>query len=414
MSTQLIKQELDNLQKLCHDFKEEVKATTGEQIRDYGAEANIKFEKMNDALDKATTKLESLEKAAKRPVFSFSEKDIEAKAEKKLFSCYNDFIKKGDGSEYSKICEGGAKFNFKAAKDLIAKDLSVGSDVDGGFLVNDTFGGVVETKVFETSAVRQVASSITVGNNGYEFVRDEDEPGSGWTGEGSAITGTTSPQFGAETILAHELYAEPKATRTFLDDAEVDAAGWLQRKLIEKFTRDENNAFVVGDGVAKPRGMTTYAAGTDITLNQVQQVDSGANGSVTHDGLVDLFSSLKSDYEDNAVFAVNRLLLGEIRKLKDSQGMPIYGSAIGVDGTFNQNVLGYNLVKFEDLATPATNSLSGVFADFKRAYQVVDRRGIDIVRDPFTSKPFIKFYATKRTGGDVVNFEALKILKLAA
>ncbi len=304
-----------------------------------------------------------------------------------------------------------------AVSSEIQAALSVGSDADGGFLVHPDLSGRIVKLVFETSPVRQVANVVTIGTDALEGINDLDEAGAGWTGETDARNETTSPKIGEYRIPAHELYAEPRATQKMLDDASLDIEAWLAGKVADKLSRLENASFVAGDGVKKPRGFLTYAAGTPSAsaFNVIEQVVSGANGAFAGtnpgDALINLVYALKSAYRQNAVFMLRRATLAAVRRLKDGQGnylwQPDFQQRQG--GT----LLGFNVVEAEDMPALAANSLSIAFGDFNAGYQIVDRAGIRILRDAYTAKPYVKFYTTKRTGGDVVNFEAIKLMKFS-
>jgi HK97 family phage major capsid protein len=297
------------------------------------------------------------------------------------------------------------------------KALSVGSDPDGGFAVTPDMSGRIISLIQDTSPVRQVANVVTIGTDALEGVNDLNEATSGWIGETEARTETTSPQIGEWRIPVWEQYAEPRATQKLLDDAMFDVEGYLVGKIADRLSRMENTAFVSGNGVKKPRGFLTYAAGTPSSSSfaVIEQVPSGASAAFpsTHagDALINLVYALKSFYRDRAVFMMKRATLAEVRKLKDGNDnylwQPDFQTKQG--GT----LLGFNIVEAEDMPAIAANSLSIAFGDFTTGYQIVDRQGIRILRDSFTAKPYVKFYTTKRVGGDVVNFEAIKLMKFA-
>jgi HK97 family phage major capsid protein len=181
-------------------------------------------------------------------------------------------------------------------------------------------------------------------------------------------------------------------------------------KIADIFSRRENTAFITGNGVGQPRGILTYAAGTN--WGQIQQINSGTNGAVTADGIINLFYALKDEYSKRANFIMNRTVVQAVRLLKQAttnQYMWQPGLAAGAPDT----LMGVPVFMATDMPVAANNALSIAVGDFQSAYQIVDRKGISILRDPFTEKPFVKFYATKRVGGDVVNFEAIKLMKLA-
>lgn len=309
------------------------------------------------------------------------------------------------------------KNNAGSAVDEV-KALSVGSDPDGGFAVTPDMSGRIAQLVRETSPLRQVANVVTIGTDALEGFNDLNEATSGWVGETETRSETTAPKIGEYRIPVHEQYAEPRATQKLLDDAMFDVEEWLAGKIAERLSRMENEAFVNGNGVKKPRGFLTYAAGTPSAgaFNTIEQVVSGGDGAFAAsnpgDALINLVYSLKSAYRENAVFLMKRSTLSAVRQLKDGDGNYLWQPDFQMKqgGT----LLGFNVVEAEDMPDMASDSLSIAFGDFNAGYQIVDRQGIRILRDSFTAKPYVKFYTTKRTGGDVVNFEALKLMKFAS
>ncbi|MFW0776999.1 MAG: phage major capsid protein [Rickettsiales bacterium] len=314
--------------------------------------------------------------------------------------------------EYSKAFRNYLRKGMDAGLEALqTKALSVGSDPDGGYLVTPTMSSKIVQAIFETSPMRQLASIETISSDALEMIDDHDEAEAGWTTETAVVTETDTPTIAKRNIPTHELYAQPKATQKLVDDAAIDVESWLADKISDIFARKENTAFVSGDGVGQPRGILSYAAGT--SWGQIEQIDSGSDGAVTADGLINLFYSLKDEYSKRANFLMNRTVVQSVRLLKEAttnQYLWQPGLAAGTPDT----LMGVPVHLAADMPVAASDSLSVAVGDFKSAYQIVDRHGIRILRDPFTEKPFIKFYATKRVGGDVVNYDAVKLLKLAA
>lgn len=297
-----------------------------------------------------------------------------------------------------------------------AKALSTGTDPDGGYLVHPDMSGQVVTKVFETSPMRAYASIQVISSDALEGLFDLDEAGAGWVGETDARSETGTPQFDKWRIPAHELYAKPKATQRLLDDAEVNIEQWLAGKVAEKMARMEAAAFVSGAGTTQPRGFLTYNNGTTLP-GTIERLTTGVNGAFAAapnggDALIEALYGLKQQYRANATWFMNRATLKLARKLKDSDGAYLWspGVAAGQPAT----LLGYPVASFEDMPNPATGSLSIAVGDMRAAYQIVDRAGIRTLRDPYSAKPYVEFYTTKRVGGDVVNFEALKLIEFSA
>lgn len=312
-----------------------------------------------------------------------------------------------------------SKFLREGKESLDAAELKtmlVGSDPDGGYFVTPDITGRIVKKVYETSPVRQVASVQVIGTDALEGIEDLGEAGAGYAGESSQGSDTTTPQIGKWRIPVYWLDTEPKATQQLLDDANVDVEGWLAEKIGNKLGRFENAEFVCGS-TGKIRGLTSYPmaadSGSGVTWGSIGYVATGVSGdfaaSVKGDKVIDLTGLLKSEYLPNAQFMANRSVITAIRKFKDGQNNYLWQPSfvLGVPET----IMGYGVVRAEDMPAMAANSLSLAFGDFRTAYQIVDRQGIRVFRDIYTAKPYVKFYSTKRTGGGVVNYEAVKFLK---
>jgi HK97 family phage major capsid protein len=296
------------------------------------------------------------------------------------------------------------------------KALSVGTDPDGGYVVNPDLSGRIVMKVFETSPMRAYASIQVISSDALEGLFDLNEASSGWVGETDSRAETNTPQLGKWRIPAHELYAKPKATQKLLDDASINMEAWLASKVAEKFARDEANAFVVGNGVNKPRGFLTFPSGTTLP-GTIERFDTGVNGAFAAapnggDVLINALYGLKQQYRANATWFMNRATLKLTRKLKDSDGAYLWSPGIAAGQP--ASLLGYPVASFEDMPDPATDSLSIAVGDMREAYQIVDRLGIRTLRDPYSAKPYVEFYTTKRVGGDVVNFEAIKLIEFTS
>lgn len=299
------------------------------------------------------------------------------------------------------------------------KAMSVGTDSDGGYLVPAPTTGRIVSKVYDLSPIRQIANVMSISTDALEGVNDLDEAAYGWVSEVGARSDTNTPTVGKYRIEAHEMYAQPKATQKLLDDAAVDIEAWLAAKVADKFARAEGAAFVVGTGVGQPRGFADYttAATGDATRawGQLEHVVTGANGAfhtTQADPLFDLIGAFKSAYLQNAKWVTRREVIAAIRKFKTTTTLE-YIWQPGLQLGQPDRLLGYPIVMAQDMPTLATGSLSLALGDFTEGYQIVDRVGMRTLRDPFTDKPFVKFYTTKRTGGGVVNFEAIKFVKFS-
>jgi HK97 family phage major capsid protein len=291
-----------------------------------------------------------------------------------------------------------------------SKALLVGSDPDGGITVTPFMATAIRTRLFESDPIRALAASQTISTDAYEELVDINEGTSGgWVGEQTAPTETNTPQWNKKRIPVNEQFAEPRATQQLLEDSGIAIESWLSGKIADIITRTEAAAFVTGDGVGKPRGFLTITSGT--SWNQIQQVNMGAASNLTTDGFIDVMYSLKEMHMFRGTWLMNRLAVRDTMKLKDGDGNYIWrgGLQAGQPGT----ILGAPVRMSTTVPVVATNSLSVVYANWREAYMIVDRLGITVMRDPFTAKPFVKFYTRKRVGGDVVNYDAIKIGKVA-
>ena len=347
-----------------------------------------KNEKANEAIEKLQTELKKIETAMARGGHGGGEGD--AKDEKA-----------------AKYKEAFTKWARGGMSDIEMKALSVDSDADGGFLVTPEMSSEIVKKVFESSPMRALASVQTISTDALDILEDLDEVESGWVTERQNRSNTGTPQLKMVKIPVHEIYASPLATQKMLDDASINVEQWLQQKIADKFSRDEATAFVRGDGMGKPKGILSYSAGDGFGL--IEQVVSGSAANITADGLIDLQNALKEAYQGNASWIMKRQTVKEVRKLKDLQGRYLWEPGL-VPGNPDM-LLGKPLYQANDMDAVGANKLAVGYGDFKAGYQIVDRIGIRVLRDPYSAKPFVMFYTTKRVGGGVKNFEAIKLGK---
>jgi HK97 family phage major capsid protein len=294
---------------------------------------------------------------------------------------------------------------------LQTKALSVGTDADGGYLVTPAMASRIVKLVQETTPLRRLASVESISTDSLEIIEDVDAAAAGWTTETGAVSDTNTPQIGKNTISVHEMYAQPKATQKLIDDSAIDIEAWVAEKVGDIFSRLESTSFISGNGTSQPKGILTYAAGTN--WGQIEQINSGSAGAVTADGLIRLYYSLKEEYASRSTFLMHRSVAQSIRLLKES-GTNQYLWQPGLAAGTPDTLLGAPVEYSNDMPVAANNALAVALADFRSAYMIVDRMGIRILRDPYTDKPFVKFYTTKRVGGAVVNFTAIKLQKLSA
>lgn len=292
------------------------------------------------------------------------------------------------------------------------KAMMVGSDPDGGFLVPTATSQRIIEKVYETSPIDELAYHETISTDALTIPVDTDEAGAGWVGETEARPETSTPQVGEQRIPVHEIYAKPKATQQLLEDAAIDIEAWLGRKVEQKFARMRAQAFISGDGIKKPRGILTYAAGSSGVRGTIAQVASGHATLLTADGLVNLMYSLKDRYLANAVWLMKRGSVASVMLFKDSQGQYIWRP--GLQEGQPAMLLGHSIRRADDMPAVGAGALPVAFGDFRAGYTVVDRLGIRVLRDPYSSKPFVEFYTRARVGGDVVDFEAFALQVVSA
>jgi HK97 family phage major capsid protein len=359
-------------------------------------EAQVKklSERVVDMTD-TKERLEKVETKINRPALGGDDKKSGRVSERK--AAFLNYVRKGESR----------------LSDFEVKLLSVDSDPQGGYWVEEDMSSEIITKIFETSPMREIAAIETISSDALEIPEDINEADAGWVSERGARSETAAPKIGMRRIAVHELYAEPKATQQLLDDAKVNVEAWLSGKIADKIARTENLAFITGTGVGQPKGILSYATSlTPTNPGQVQQVNSGNANLITDDGLRKLFYSVKSPYIQNAKWLMRRSTVQAVSLLKDSQGRYVWEPGLQMGDP--QNLLGMPIVRMEDMPAVSAGNLAVAFGDFNKAYTIVDRMGIRMLRDPFTAKPFVLFYATKRTGGDVTNFEAYSVLKISA
>lgn len=290
------------------------------------------------------------------------------------------------------------------------------SDPEGGYLaLPAAMGGIIDGRVFESSPMRALADVISIGTGSFEAPHDDDEIDAYWTNEKATSVSSDTMEFNQIKIDAHGLDADVAVTQVMLDDAMINLPAYISQRAADKFARKEATAFIAGDGVASPRGILTYTAGTSTyAFGSIEQVVSGSAATVTADGLHDLQNSLKEAYQVNAKFLMKRATWGAIRKLKDGENNYLLGIApMGLNGQ-GPNVLTLldKPVFFaDDMEALGANALSIAYGDFMRGYQIVDRVGIRVLANPFINRGRVVYQFNKRVGGGVKNFDAIKLQK---
>ncbi len=329
------------------------------------------------------------------------------------------------GSEVNRVEDQAYTDNFNSFMRLNG-DSNIPSDIknvlqktpdsDGGYLVPTEWDRSIQDALVEVSAIRQLVNVQTVSGGGFKKLINLKGTAAGWVGETDARPQTASATFDELDIGWGEIYAMPAATQNLLDDASIDMEAWLAGEVQEAFMLKENPAFVAGDGIKKPRGFLSYVPGgvnaDRHPLGSLGLIASGGAAAVTTDSIIDMVYSPAKKYRARAQWAMNRLSLAAVRKLTDSEGNYLWQPTLAAGQP--STLAGYGIAEIEDMPDLAANAFPIAFGDFKAGYSIFDRQGVSILRDPYTNKPYVLFYTTKRVGGAVTDPNAIKVMKIAA
>ena len=335
----------------------------------------------------------------------------------------------GSGSEINadqKAHKAGFEAYFRKGAETGLRDLEVkaaattDNDPNGGYLVDATNEQTIDRVLSTVSAIRSLATVLPISTGSYKKLVGQGGATAGWVGEKATRTETTTPTLSDLVFNAMELYANPAATQQALDDARIDIGAWLADEVSTVFAEKEGLAFFSGDGVNSPRGISSYTMIADASYawGKVGFNTSGVAAALsdsTHNGadaITDLVYALKQGYRTNGRFLMNRTTQAAVRKLK-SKTEELYLWQPSIQAGQPPTLLGYPVVDDDNVSDIGANAFPIWFGDFKRAYLIVDRAGIRVLRDPYTNKPYVHFYTTKRVGGGIQNFEALKALKIS-
>lgn len=392
-------------------IKSEVESIKGEVAKN--GELDAKLSKIADEVAKAgeaiqaqERKAAAIEAAMNRIGDAGDSKDTKKSDEAK--SIMREYLIKGDRADMKGIKLTGEGLEIRA--------MSTSSDPDGGYLVLPEVADFMATRLFETSPIRTVARVVKTSSKSMLVTLDDGECGAEWEAEGSTASNTTTPQVGRLEIVAHAIKTTPKATLEMLEDGYFDVESWLTEKIADKIGRTENTAFVTGTGLVKPKGFMAYSAWASAGVyeaNKIEQVNLGHASTLTSDGLIGLQGALKEGYQSNAKWLMHRTTFANALKLKGSDSY-YFSTTLLRDGQLQLQLLGKPVTFCSDIAEVAANALSIAYGDFSVGYTILDRVGLTILRDPYTSEGNVKFVARKRTGGAVTNFDAIKIGKVAA
>lgn len=365
---------LDQLGQAWENFKQ----TNEERISNLEKKQNdplldVKLAKINKSIDGLACKSVN----GTRPIISGQTKDAYSMQYKQAF---NNYVRKGIESEIAQLSDS--------------------SKVENGYEVAGDAATAIENFLNQHSTLRQLTSPIKISNHSFDAVKINAKTLGAW-GDGSTVAGISN-NFEKHTIKTYDLTAQPKVTQRLLDDSEIDLEYFLANRVGEIFIAHENEAFIKGDGVNKPKGI--------LNNQDIARIASGSADGITVDGLMSLYYALDDVYMKDAAFLMSREAVHKIRTLKDANGNYLWTP--GLLANQADTLLGLPLYTNEAVESVAGGNDSIILGNFKQGYQIVDRGGVSIQRDPYTSKPFVVFFVTKRTGGDVVNSDAFKIMNI--
>lgn len=358
-----------------------------------------KLSRIDAEVNQVKSRLDQLSRAAQRPGLSKTSAAEPDTAHKAAFQAY---LRRG---------------NEAGLQALQTKALDIAVPAEGGYTVTPQIDTNIELRLRAISPIRAVAQVVQVGTSGYSKLVASSGLTSGWAAEQDARPTSVATTFSQIIPPAGDLYANPSATQFMLDDAFFNVEQWLTEEIARDFAQKEGTAFINGNGTAKPKGFLTYpvATTTDATraFGTLQYnatgVAGGFSATAPAEQLIDLLHSLRATYRQGAVWVMNSKTVSIIRKFKDATGHFIWQPSFA-EGR-SPTLLGYDVVEAEDMPDVATSSLSIAFGNFYHGYIIADRVGTRILRDPFSNKPYVQFYATKRLGGAVLNSEAIKLMK---
>ena len=362
-----------------------------------------KLARLNSTLDAQARRLDEITLKNARPAFGGERAAVRSASALEHKAAFEAYIRSGEAA---------------GLRALEVKALSAGSNPDGGYLVPPEVETQIGARLTAISPIRSIAGVRTISGNVYKKPFMTAGPAVGWVGETDARTQTSSPTLDELSFPAMELYAMPAATATLLEDAAVNIDQWLAQEVEQVFAAQEGAAFVTGDGSNKPKGFLSYTAvaNSSWSWGNIGYIASGAAGafpsSNPSDVLVDLIYAVKAGYRQNGVFVMNRKTQSAIRKFKDTTGNYLWQPPAIAGG--RASLMTFPVIEAEDMPDIAANALAIAFGDFNRGYLVVDRAGVSVLRDPYTAKPYVLFYTTKRVGGGVQDFDAIKVMKFAA
>lgn len=392
-------------------------------VQDVAEALGKKFDEFKGANDKRVEALEAEKGKLSGQVETLNGKlseldELKAELEKELLA-----VKRPGATGSKAVSEHKAAFMqfVRKGKDdglgeLQAKALQTTVEADGGYAVPEELDRAILELLRDVSPMRQVCSQITVSTPDYKKLVNLGGAGSGWVGETAARPATGTPTLAQIAAVMGEIYANPQATQTSLDDMFFDAEAWINAEVAREFSEQEGLAFLAGDGTNKPKGLLAYTMATtaDATraFGQLQKVHSGTAGDFDADDLIKLLYTLRAGYRSAASWMMPTMTMFKVRTFKDAtSGAYIWQP--GLQAGQPSSLLGYGITENEDMPAVAADSNAVLFGDFSRAYTIVDRIGTRVLRDPYTNKPNVGFYTTKRVGGMLTDSNAVKVLTLS-
>ncbi|WP_198552312.1 phage major capsid protein [Macromonas nakdongensis] len=357
-----------------------------------------KLGKLSDVMDAIKEQVKEMEKKAGRPATGGDTDPVRAEHKQ----AFGKFLRKGDDNGLGQLQQ---------------KAYNITTEADGGYAVPEELDRDILNLMVDVSPIREIANVRTVSTSDYKKLVNTRGTASGWVDEDDARTATASSVMAQVTPFMGEIYAYPQATQQMLDDVFFNAEQFIVDECAQEFAQKEGAAFVTGDGAKKPKGFLAYTTAATAdgarAFGTLEHLATGVSGgwaaSNPADILIALVYKLKAGMRANARWVMNKGLLAEVRTFKDAEGNYLWRP--GLEAGQPDRLLGYGLTEAEDMPAKAANSLSVAFGDFRRGYTIVDRIGTRVLRDPYTNKPYVGFYVTKRVGGMVVDSQAIKLLK---
>lgn len=377
-----INKKVSELGNAWHEFKQ----TNDERLKSLETKTfdpltEQKLTRINNVIDECQNRISSMEVANARLI-------------------EGNFNDQNDIEHKQAFCEYLTKGNDNLLTQIEKKSLSTISGQEGGYLVRENLADKMMQQITAISPLRKLANVQTISTDSLDIIEDLEQMTAGWTNETDERNDESNININKKKILVHEMYAQPKATQKLIDDAAIDIEKWLSDKLVDAFANTEKQAFIHGDGKSKPSGI----------LSDKANLETIAAKQITADEIINLYYRLNENYAANASFLMNRATLAEIRKLKTQDGHYLWSPSYS-DKHFD-TILGARVEIYSAMDNIAINKTPIILGDFKAGYTIIDRQGINIMRDPYTQKPFVKFYATKRIGASVTNKSAIKLLEI--